>query len=99
VPDVHALSKLQHVGQLGIRSCAALENVDGLEHLASASDVSITSNMALTNVRGLRGLTSMPNLTVSDNPMLPQCEIDWLAAHVPLNLSQNSNGPDGTCGP
>lgn len=98
--DLTGLEQLKTAGQVFIVSCAGLTSITGLDNLATVMGiVALSRNPVLTNARPLGNLKSFISIAVEGNPMLPQCEVDWLAQRLKTTLQPDLNGPAGTCPP
>jgi hypothetical protein len=70
-------------GILTISDNSKLENLDGLEGIASVKSLTITGNRSLTNLSGLSSLQAIEgDVDFYLNPLLPRAEIDKLLARV-----------------
>ena len=71
------------VDWLVIDSCDGLQELSGLDQLGSVSSGAlIRNNPGLRSLRGLAQLTQMGCLAIGGNAVLPDSEIDWLAART-----------------
>jgi hypothetical protein len=71
-----------------------LETLDGLDALEGELDaLTISNNAVLRDLRALGKVTRVKNLTIEGNPLLPDCEVKWLAERV--GATNRGNAPNG----
>lgn len=111
IADLHGLDQLTQVAyppnELGLAAYLRisgnpkLQTLDGLGALDGTVDtLIIADNAVLRDLHGLSKLKKVNTLNIGGNPLLPECEVSWLAQRVgATNQASTPNGGSQNCAP
>jgi hypothetical protein len=82
-----------------ITACSVLPRFDLRALQTVGNELNVSLNDALLTLGGLPALTSAVSLRMVDNPMLPQCEVDAIAARLGsgTHCTCSANDTNATC--